>query len=507
MNKFRIDYADQRLWKDDQPVQINNKAFALLRLFIENQDRLLTKDQILDSIWGEVNVSEGLVREYVHDLRALLGDEPETGKARFIETVRGRGYRFLGGIAVSEGRKPVASSTTLGNIPPLLAVLPFRNLSSEPGQEYISEGITEDIIIGLSKVPHIPVIASHSTRAFGDTSIPDRELGKNLGVNFILQGTVRKAGDRIRVTAQLVDVSRNQNAWAEQYDRQYSDIVAVQDEIVGSIVHALGATDGVIERSVELTISSKPASTRAYDYYLQARKYFHQHGDTGFAQAQALFEKAIALDPNFGRAYSGLASLHFLRFKSFLTASFEDIERVTLDLALHAARLDPEDYLAHWVLGRLYTFQGKQTQGLAAFDRALQINPNDANVLAILSEHLIYANRAQAGLEACQRAIRLNPKCPDWYWWHLGFALFHLGRHQDALDSLQKMTSIGQAGRLLSAVYVHLGRLGEARAAARRFIADNPGFSIREWSRKEPYSDRRELERYTSALKRAGFPE
>jgi tetratricopeptide (TPR) repeat protein len=244
----------------------------------------------------------------------------------------------------------------------------------------------------------------------------------------------------------------------------------------------------------------------AYDCYLQAREHFYRHGDSGFAEAEALYEKAIALDPGFGRAYSGLASLHFLRFKLFLTASFESIERKTLELALHAVRLDPDDYRAHWVLGRLYLYQGKHAQSLAEFDRALHINPNDANLLAISAEHLVYCGRLEEALERCQHAIRLNPNCPDWYWWALGGAYFHLGRYEDALEALERMTSPDQARRLLAAVYAHLGRHDEARSEAEEFMKINPKFSIEEWARTEPHTDPDELQRYVIGLHKAGLP-
>ncbi len=375
---------------------------------------------------------------------------------------------------------------------PSIAVLPFDNMSGDPEQEYFSDGITEDIIIGLSKNPYLSVISRNSTFAFKGKSVRVRDVSEDLGVQYVLEGSVRKAGQRIRVTAQLIDAASDRHLWAERYDRDLDDIFAVQDEVVGSIVHALGATDGVLEkvarqRSIETSITNRGA----YDCYLQAREHFYRHGDTGFDEAAALYEKAIELDPGFGRAYSGLASLHFLRFQIFLTTSFESIEQKTLDLALHSVRLDPDDYLAHWVLGRLYTYQGKHAQSLAEFDRALSINPNDAHLLAISAENLVYCGRLEEALECCQRAIRLNPNCPDWYWLSLGFSYFQLGRYEDALEALERMTLPDQARRLLAATYAHLGRLDEARSEADELMKVVPNFSIDEWARTERESSRK----------------
>jgi len=391
---------------------------------------------------------------------------------------------------------------------PSLAVLPFANLSDDPGQEYFADGISEDIITGLAKNPYLSVISRNSSFAYKGKAARIRDISEDLGAQYVLEGTVRRALSRIRITAQLIDAESDRHLWAESYDRDLDDIIVVQDEVVGSIVHALGARDSAVEKSARRrSMESANTNRSAYDYYLQAREHFYRPGDSGFEQAQKLYEKAIELDPDFARACSGLASLHFLRFKLFLTASFESIEQQTLALAVQAVRLDPDDYLGHWVLGQLYGFQGNHNQSLAEFERALHINPNDANLLAVSSEHLVYCGRAEEALERCQRAIRLNPNCPDLYWWHFGFSYFHLGRYEEALEALQQMTAPDQARRLMAAVYAHLGRLDEAHAAAGEFMQVNPNFSIEEWARTEPYTDPDELQRYVSGLRKAGLPQ
>jgi len=506
MADFKIDLRDERVWDADQPVQISNKAFQVLRLLVANPNRLLTKDQILSEVWRNVHVSEGLIKEYVHDLRQALGDDPK--QPRFIETVHGRGYRFLGGIGQVDQPKGGEAVGRLPTHPLSLAVLAFTNLSDDPEQEYFADGISEDIIIGLSKNRHLSVISRNSTFAFKGKPVPVRDIGQELGAQFVLEGSVRKAGQRIRVAAKLIDSVSDRHLWAEIYDRDSDDIFAVQDEVVSSIVHALGAIDGAIEKSARRRITgTSDTNPTAYDCYLRAQGHLYRHGDSGYDEAETFYKKAIELDPGFARAYSGLALLHFQRFKKYFTVSFEGMVRETHDLALHALRLDPDDYLAHWVLGLLYSYFGKHAQSLAEFDRALHINPNDANLLADFADYLVYCGRAEEALEHCQRAIRLNPNCPDFYRWNLGFTYFHLGRYEDALVSLEQMTSPDQARRLLAASYAHLGRLNEARSVAEEFMKVNPGFSIREWARTEPYTDPNERQRYVSGLRKAGLPE
>lgn len=503
---FKLDLDDERLWRGGKPVELSNKAFRLLRLFVDNPNRLLTKDDILEGVWCDVCVTEGLVKEYVHDLRLALCDSPR--KPRYIETVRGRGYRFLGGIArigQPEGRQRRARAPRHALS---LAVTAFTNLSADPEQEYFADGITEDIIIGLSKHPHLSVISRDSTYAYKGKSMPAPRIGAELGAQFVLEGSVRKAGRHLRVAAELIDSADDLNLWAEIYDRDLGDIFAVQDEVVSSIVHALGATDGAIEKSAWERVGETPETDlTAYDCYLKAQEYFYRRHASGYNEAEALYEKAIELDLKFARAYSALAFLHFQRFKVYHKVSFESIEDKTRDLALHSLKLDSDEYVAHWVLGRLYFYLGKHAQGLAAFDRALSINPNDANVLNDSADYLIYYGRPQDAIERAERAIRLNPKCPDWYWRHLGFSNFHLGRYDDALRALERMTSPGQARRLLAAVYAQLGRLDEARIEAEKFMKFNPHFSIRAWARTEPYVDQNELQRHVEGLQKSGLPE
>ena len=391
---------------------------------------------------------------------------------------------------------------------PTIAVLPFVNLSGDPEQEYFADGISEDIITGLSKNSYINVISRNSTFAYKSKSTRLRDVSVDSGAQYVLEGSVRKAGQRIRVTAQLIDAASNRHLWAERYDRDLDDIFAVQDEIVGSIVHALVGTDGALERSErQRSIEASTTTQSAYDCYLQARELYYRHRDVDIEEAEVLFEKTIELDPGFARAYSALAWLHLQRFKLLLTASFESMEQKVLDLAFHALRLDPDDYRAHMTLGCLYSYQGKHAKGRAEFDRALRINPNDTNLLAVSANALVYCERVDEALERCQRAIRLNPNAPDWYWKTLGFSYFHLGRYEEALEALERMTAPDQARRVLAATYAHLGRLDEARHEAEEFMKVVPNFSIKEWARTEPYTDPNELQRFVDGMRKAGLPE
>ena len=527
--------GDAVLAKFNSVVDAMSAAVAIQRE-LTNQDQSLSDES---RVQFRIGINLGDVIEDRGDIygdgvnvAARLESLAEPGSICISDAVRtaiGKkldlGYEFLGEREVKNIAEPIraykvvlekrkstidsekAPTLEISN-KPSIAVLPFTNMSGDPEQEYFSDGITEDVITGLSKNPDLFVISRNSTFTYKGKSVRIGDVGKELGARYVLEGSVRKAGQRIRVTAQLIDSVSDRHLWVERYDRDLDDIFAVQDEVVGSIVNALGAVDGVLEKSARKRSTESSANNlTAYDYYLQGRHHFYQHGDVGFEAAEALYEKAIELDPDFARAYSALAWLHFLRFKLFRTESFENIRQKTLDLALQSVRLDPDDYRAHWVLGGLYVHEGKHAQSLAEFDRALHINPNDANLLAFSTQVLLYCGRTEEALERCERAISLNPNCPDWYFWMLGNSHFHLGQYQEALDAFERMTAPQHARRLVAATYAHLDRLEDARFEAREFLKIVPNFSIKDWARTEPYTDPNELARYVDGLRKAGLPE
>ena len=391
---------------------------------------------------------------------------------------------------------------------PSIAVLPFANMSGDAEQEYFSDGITEDIISSLSRIGWLFVIARNSSFRFKGEAADVRQISKELGVRYVLEGSVRKATNKIRISAQLIDAQSSVHLWTERYDRDLDDVFAVQDEVVGSIVHALGAPDGVLEKSErQRRHPSKAKNPSAYDYYLQGREQFDRQGIGNFEVAEELFQKAIAVDADFAQSYSALAWLYFLRFKMLRTATFDEIHQKARDLALRAIRLDQNDYRAHWVLGFLYSHMGKHSQSLAQFDRALSINPNDANVLVWSAEVLIYWGRPEEALDRCNRASRLNPNCPDFYYWLIGFSYFHLGQYEEALAALERMTAPQYARRLLAATYAHLDRPEEAQIEAKEYMKLDPDFSIAAWAKTEYYTDPAELKRYVDGLRKAGFAE
>jgi TolB-like protein len=253
--EYTIDLTDERLWLGNQSISIGNKAFRILRLFVSNPNRLLTRNDILDAVWGDICVSEGLVKEYVHDLRMALGDDPKS--PAFIETIRGRGYRFLGGIQIVEQPADPSLEPSPSTKLPSLVVLPFVNLSDDPDQEYFSDGITDDIITELSKFPELSVVARNSAFTFKDRPADIAQIASELGVDYVMEGSIQRDRNRLRVTARLVETDSGRQFWGEKYDRELKDIFALQDDLA---MHVVGSITPQVELA-EMKRSQKLSNT------------------------------------------------------------------------------------------------------------------------------------------------------------------------------------------------------------------------------------------------------
>lgn len=333
--KYRLDCADERLWQGDQPVPIRNTAFQLLRYLASNPNRLLTKDDILDAVWGKLCVTEGLVKEYIHDLRQALGDDPK--QPRYIETVHGRGYRYLGGIEVSNGSVAVGMQSEHAGPLPSLAVLPLTNLSSDPEQEYFSDGITEDIITELSRFSGLLVIARNSSFAYKSRPVDIKQVARELGVGYVMEGSVQRYGDRLRITAQLIEAGSGGHIWGEKYDRNLGDIFDLQDEItrhvVGSIAPQVELAE--LERGRELS----ETNLSAYEIALKAQALTYDAVRVAdpkmLDQAMSLadYRRALELNPN-------------LALNLFTMAWSEAVAGLSADAREHAQlalKLSPRD--------------------------------------------------------------------------------------------------------------------------------------------------------------------
>jgi adenylate cyclase len=364
---------------------------------------------------------------------------------------------------------------------PSIAVLPFTNMSGDPEQEYFSDGLTEEIITALSKTPRVLVIARHSAFTYKGKSVKVQQVGQELGVRYLLEGSVRKSGDKVRITAQLIDTTTGKHLWAERYDRDLKDVFAIQDEITLEIIRAM---------QVELTEGEKARvtgrGTKNLDAYLKAIQAHEQmrraHNRENNLRVRQLAMEAISLDPHYGYPYAILAGSHLMDKWLPSTESPEESMRLAIDAAQKALDLDDSDYRIHIILGLLYVNQGKYDKALAAAQRAVELCPGGAEAYKVMGTTLDFACRASQAIPMFEKAIKLNP-LPDARLFYLLAAAYQwVGRYEDAIIAGKKALQLEPNNALthfvLVRAYTKLGRNEEARTEAAEVLSINPKFSL-----------------------------
>jgi len=390
---------------------------------------------------------------------------------------------------------------------PSIAVLPFDNLSGDSKQDYFAEGVTESVITELSRFRNLFVIARNSTFGYQDKPMTTKQVSEELGVQYVLEGSVQRSTDRVRVNVQLVDALTGRHLWGERYDKELNDLFLVQDEVTGQIVATLAAEDGRLAKAwQERTARKGTESLSAYELALRGGKAYGAWTKEAFARAEELLEKAIAADPSYARPYANLALITVYQvYSEFLPE--ESLERA-IELAEEAIARDDGEAWGHWALGAAYLKLGSHDRAVAAYERALELNPNDADVLVESAWLLAYVGRAEEGIENARRAMRLNPRYPDWYLWALGVASYDAQRYEEAVTALENRKNPNLKSNLyLAAAYAQLGRQNEAQATVKKILADNPESSIERWGLTQPYQNEAALNHYIDGLRKAGLPE
>ncbi len=395
----------------------------------------------------------------------------------------------------SRGRRPENSPRVS------IAVLPFTNMSSDPEQEYFADGLAEDLITDLSKVEGLFVIARNSTFTYKGKSVDIRSVARDLGVRYVLEGSVRRASARVRINAQLIDASDNSHLWADRFDRDLADVFLLQDEVVQKIVSALaGALPAA--RSVA---SRRATNLEAYDLFVRGRVLVTQLAE-GNEAARPLLERAIDLDPEFAEAHAWLAMSHHFAW-AYWGQSPERHPLLAVASARRAISLDPENALAHAVLGDVLIYEGKPEEGAAELATALRLNPNHADAWAFLGQLVAFEGKAIEGIGHLRKALRLNPHPPGWYYWLLGLAQYAAHRYDDAVETLRhEATRRMGSQRILAASLAQLGRSAEAQEEARQFLGSNPHFSIQHWARTQPFRHEADRQHFIDGYVRAGLP-
>ncbi len=381
-----------------------------------------------------------------------------------------------------------------------IAVLPFTNMSSDPEQEYFVDGLAEDLITDLCKVPGLLVISRHSSFAYKGKSVDIRSVAKDLAVRFLVEGSVRRSAARVRINVQLIDAEDGTHLWADRFDRDLADIFVLQDEVVGRIVSALS---GVLP-SARTIARQRATNLEAYDLFVRGRVLVTQSLE-GNRAARPLLEKSIELDPGFADAYAWLAISHVFGWSYFGEAT-ETHGSPALVAAQRAVSLDPENAGAHAILGYVMFLESGPDAGDAELAAAVQMNPNHADAWAFLGPMKAFAVSPVEGIDCLRKAFRLNPHPPGWYYWHLGLVEYAAGRYEDAVQTLRhESTHRSGSQRVLAASLAQLGRMEEAKAEARQFLAAHPHFSTREWASIQPFREA-DRQHFVDGYLKAGLP-
>jgi len=473
----RLDTERRELHRGSLRIAVEPQVFDLLIYLLQNRNRVVSKDDLFASVWGGRIVSESTLTSRINAARKAVGDSGEEQKV--IRTVARKGVRFVGVVDIRPDNAdqthvagPVDVSERPRPIPlpdrPAIAVLPFTNMSGDPEQEYFSDGISEDIITALSKLRWFFVIARNSSFTYKGKTVHLKQVAEELGVGYVVEGSVRKGGDRVRITVQLNDVATGSHLWAEKYDRSIADVFAVQDEITEAIVAAI---EPQLYAAENFRARRKPPdSMDAWDLVMRALSHYWRVTRQDNVVAQALLEKAITIDPNYGQALGVLATSY--TFSAHMGwADMATVVPIAERAALKSIQADSEDPWAHHALGSALLFKRRFEDSLAAFESALNLNPNFSLAQGYYGLALSYCGRWQEACVAAQRALRLSPRDP-FSAIFCGIAAYShfVGRNYDeamrlASEGIRQRGDFVGGHRVLTAAAGMAGRDDLARAA------------------------------------------
>jgi TolB-like protein/Tfp pilus assembly protein PilF len=393
---------------------------------------------------------------------------------------------------------------------PSIAVLPFVNMSEDPKQEYFSDGLTEEIITALSKVPKVFVIARNSTFSYKGKSVKVNQVAEELGVRYVLEGSVRKAGDRVRITAQLIDAIKGHHLWAERYDRELKDIFTVQDEITKKIITALQVelTEGELARLA----AKGTENLQAYLKLMQGREPFYTLTKEGNVQARSLFEEAVELDPEYAAAYLYVGVTHWMDFMLRWSKSPKESLKQAFKLIEKSKAMDESLPWAHTQLGWLYVMTKQYDKGIAECERAISLAPNSANAHIWMSLVFMVVGRYEESVQYAEQALRLDPLPEHWYFRQMGSAYSFVGRYEEAIafhkKALQRAPNDILTHLHLTRTYSWAGLVEEARAQADEVLRINPKYSLELAAKTSSfYKKQTDRERHLEGLRKAGIPE
>jgi TolB-like protein len=508
-----LDTDTRELRRSSERIALEPQVFDLLVYLLEHRDRVVSRADLIATVWGGRIVSESALASRINAARRVIGDSGVEQK--LIRTIARKGLRFVGDVRVDAGEvappgpEPHESSRALLlSDRPAIAVLPFTNMTGDPQQEYFSDGISEDIITALSKLRWFFVIARNSSFIYKGRAVHLKQVAQELGVGYVVEGSVRRDGDHVRITAQLNDVATGSHVWAERYDRELANVFAVQDEITEAIVAAI---EPQLYAAENFRATRKPPdSLDAWDLVMRALSHYWRVTRQDNMVAQALLEKATAIDPNYGQALGVLAASH--TFGAHMGwADMEAAASVAERAARAAILADSEDPWAHCALGSVHLFMRRFDDSLAEFELALQLNPNFSLAQGYYGLTLAYCGRWQEGDLAARRALRLSPRDPfSAIYCGIGAYARFVGRdYEEAIrlsrEGIRQRGDFVGAHRVLTAAAAMAGQDHLAKLALSELRRAQPNVSLAWIASQMPIKDDAEREHYLAAFRRAGL--
>jgi len=524
LGPFRLDAEAEILFHGAEPLALGQRAVALLRVLVERPGIPVSKDALIEAAWAGLAVEESNLAVQIAALRRVFGKEP--GGEHWIETLPRRGYRFVGPVSTG-GERAIAAESEVSNSPtsagapsltlpnqPSIAVLPFQNMSSDPDQEYFADGMVEEITTALSRFRSLFVIARNSSFAYKGRSVDVRQVGREFGVRYVLEGSVRKAASRVRITGQLIDVSTGAHLWAERFDGGLKDVFELQDQVSTSVV---GAIAPKLEQAEIDRAKRKPTeSLDAYDCFLRGIAKFHRFASReANAEALGLFNRAIELDPDFASAYAMAADCYVIRKSSVWRFDPANEAAETARLARHAVELGKDDAVALAASGLALAFVVRDLDAGPTFiDRALELNPNLAMAWFFGGWVKIWLGEQDAAIERFTRAMRLSPLDPYVPRMQNGTAHAHFfaGRYEEASSwaamVLRERPDFHDGLRIAAASNALADRPEPAQKAVARLRRLDPALRVSNLGNIQgPYRRPQDIARYEDGLRKAGLPD
>lgn len=540
------------LHREGVDVKVEPKAMEVLIYMAQHPGEVISHEALKTIAWAGTVVGYDAVSGSIVKLRKALGDDSRN--PRYIKTISKRGYQLIAPVSHggSVAQDPATSETASAVQPakntkksgklfttgvglvvvigllfflvvvpdilkpsiwtsakiPSIVVLPFKNLSDDPQQEYFSDGISEDIITDLSRISNLSVIARNSSFAYKEIPATIQDIAKELGAEYALKGSVRKAGDRVRITAQLIEAETARSLWADRYDRRLVNIFELQDEIRNKIVSALSIQ--LVGAEAEHLARRSTNSFEAYDLFLKGRRLYNEHTRESLVRAEALYRQAIELDPEFARAYGALGITLSRQFQfDFAANDRDELLNEAYEVAQKAVSIEPTSPQVQWALGFVHLWRGEFEQAAKVVEKSVTLSANFADGWALLSQINNVLGQGNEALRFIRKGMALNPRYTWEYAYSEGRAYYNIGEYEKAVDTLQKALKRNENSlypRLyLAASYFRTGNVEDAAWEVTRLEVTNPEISLARLEQSMPLPEGEHRSRLFEDLRQAGL--